>query len=136
MTPLALTAIVAANVAVNAGLLWLACRLVAVHGPGGDSVTAVRAGGLTLLIFVIGWPLLAAVVGLVVWPTGWPPMTVARYALPPLGVVVPLAVLRWGLTASWWRILGTWVVWRVTSFGQVAVLWYFVRNHVMAMLGD
>ena len=124
---MALALFIAANVLANAGLLWLACRLFRVGGPE-QPVSYLRALGLTLLIFLIGWPLLALVVGVAWLVAGLEPVTTAKYALPPLGVAVPLAVLFLGLRLNWWRTLGVWLVWRVASLIQAGLALLVVRS--------
>jgi hypothetical protein len=128
---LALGVFVALNVLVSAALLWLACAIARFRAsPDVRERLAIgfpRAFLLTLAIFLVGWLLLVIVVSTIHVVTDWPTFTITKYALPPLGVVVPLAILRAGLGVNWWRTIGVWIVWRVTSLAQVGLALLLVR---------
>jgi hypothetical protein len=134
VTALVLTAAVAVNLPVNAGVLWLACRWLKV-GADGRGVGYWRAFGLVVLIFALGWLLLGLAL-LALRPfTDTPPFDLAFYVLPPLGIIVPLAILKYTLGAGWWRTLGVFVVWRVLTLAHAGPTWLLVKPYVTDLLG-
>ncbi len=105
--------LVVVNVPLNAGIFLLACRVARL-----TEISFRRALGITLLVFVTGWPVLLLVLA-VGW-FGWevPPRTLARWTLPLLSLVVPLTIHKWTLGQPWGRTLVVFVVWRVLTLGQ------------------
>lgn len=133
MTALVLTVAVAVNLPINAGVLWLACRWLKV-GADRHGVAYWRAFGLVVLIFILGWLLLGFAL-LALRPfTDMPPSDLAFHVLPPLGLIVPLAILKYALGAGWWRTLGVFVVWRVLTLAHVGPTWLLVRPYVLDAL--
>jgi hypothetical protein len=131
---LLLIAVVVVNVPINAGILWLACRLLRV-GTERRGISYPRAFGLTVTIFGIGWLMLIVVVVIVHQFSAAPLLDIAFWALVPLGVIVPLAILKWMLQTRWLRTVGVWIVWRVISLAQFLPVWMLVQPHLSDALG-
>ncbi|MFO0877518.1 MAG: hypothetical protein U0840_09100 [Gemmataceae bacterium] len=110
-----LIVVIVANVLLNAGITWLACRWL-------HPIDLRRALRLTLAIFLIGWPVFLALAG-IAW-AGWqvPLRTMALWVLPPLGILIPYAVFRVGLKQAWGRTLAIFLAWRIPTLGQSALL--------------
>jgi hypothetical protein len=133
VTALVLLTAVAVNLPVNGGVLWLACRLLKV-GPDARGVSYWRAFSIVVTIFLLGWLLLAAVLAALRPFISAPLPDLAVYVLPPLGVVVPLTILKYTLGAGWWRTIGAFVVWRVLTLAHVGPTWLLIRPYVLEAL--
>jgi hypothetical protein len=134
VTALILLAAVAVNLPVNGGVMWLACRLLKV-GPNARGVSYWRALSIVVTVFVFGWLLLAAVLAALRPFTAAPLTDLVVYVLPPLGVVVPLPILKYTLGAGWWRTIGVFVVWRVLTLAHTGPTWLLIRPYVLGALG-
>ncbi|MFM7149791.1 MAG: hypothetical protein ACKO23_08105 [Gemmataceae bacterium] len=124
---LLLISAIAVNVPLNAGFLWLACRFLHPRkDPVADSPRYVRVLGITGLIFLVGWLGLLALLGIANFLLSVQPSDAIFWILPALGVVIPLVILKITLGYQWLRTLIIWVIWRVSSliqFALVATYW-------------
>lgn len=128
---LSLGLVVAANLLVGTGILWLACKLLRVQRPTPGGPAAIgprRALGLTVVIALAGWLLL----GLTAWAgtslLALPLDHVLTLAGPLLSIVVPFFVLLAGLRTGWWKTACVWLVWRLLSLGQAGLTLVLVQT--------
>ena len=125
-------AFLAFNLAVNAGVLWVAFKLLRVppHPFHPEGITYRAALAMTVAIFLFGWGIFAGITfGILCGFPSLSAVTVAKFLLPPLGILIPLYILRVAAPhISWWRTLGVWVVWRVASLAQAGLVLFVLRT--------
>src|SRR5262245_60192826 len=124
-----IVALAVVNLPINAGVLWLACRLLRV-GEARKGIDYARAFRLTLVIFGVGWGLLCVILPVARLLCALPPGTLAFRLLLPLGIVVPLAILKWSLRARWPRTILVWAVWRLLTLAQSAPVYLLLKPYL------
>lgn len=131
---LGLAGLLLANLLVNAGILWLGCTLFCRQTSLTPPIGYRQALTWTLLIFLVGWGSLMLLVVVIrsFLEISW--FEVARFALPPLGILLPLVILKWALGQDWWRTLGVWLFWRVLTLAQSGLMWFLLRPHLRDLL--